>query len=505
MKTHLRKFEEFEGLYTVETTLTGNLIIKPHVDQIAYKIIDSLHVIIYKENMYVYNDGKYVKAPELVRAEATRIINGILIGDHSTGIKRNLADVMTNIENNNPELTYPFNKTKNAINVLNGVIVFDDDTGEFELVNHDPLKYVFDYILPLKYDECADSSKIMHEINKYSDKPDAIIQVLAQSLLQSMGYNPFKLAYLLYGPPNYGKSTIMKLFREFIGKGGYSGVALSRMSADSNNRFSLAALEGKKMNIKDELTYFKIADTETFKDVTGSYDITVEPKHIDSYEATSTAVHAFAANTTPAFDKRARDDDAFWRRWHLIACTKTEFPMKENFMDELCTEENMSGLLNEVLYMMYNYVTGGDLPHRHNVGNDWENVREEWLIAGNPLYKFITENMVRGGETALIKTELLEVVQEWCTGHILNQKASPDTVNGLIDVVKLCNGTIDERRNFVSGRTPLKPYEGIEPAEYAIRSHTMRLVSEHHTFVLPWTWKQGSKYEQYFTQTVEQG
>lgn len=483
--------DEFRGLYTLEISSTGNVKVVPSIDKIAYRVIDELHVIVYKGNLYCYADNFYINSPSTILAEATRILNGICKDKNSIGISNKLKDVMTCIKNNNPIKEYPFNLTRNAINVNNGVLVIDEEIGYYHLEAPDPIKYVFNYKLPINFDENIPSTRIMEEIRKYSDKPMAIIQALAQMILQAMGRSPFKLAYLLYGPPNYGKSTLLEMYRKFVGKGAYSAIALGRMSSDMNNRFSLAPLEGKFMNLKDELSYFKIEDSTTFKDVTGSYDIWVEPKHVDAYAATSIAVHMFATNSTPNFDGRVRDDDAFWKRWVLIPCTKTRFEMNEKFLDTFLTDENMSGLLNEVMSMVAACILGQPLPYTPSMGDEWEKTREEWMQAGSPLYKFITENMHRGGETAIIKEELLSAVQKWCDdGHVLYKKSRPESVQSLSDTIRLCNGTLDEKRSFYNG-TPAQLSGRIKSPH----DHTMVLLEEKHCYVMPWTWNEDSAYK----------
>lgn len=477
--------EEFQGLYRIdEDEKTHRISVKPRFDQIAYTTIEKLNVIIYKDNIYHYQDGYYQNSPKVVKAEATRILNGICKGIYSDGIKRHLADVMTIIEHFNPLTEYSFRGVKNAINVLNGVIIFDEKTGERRLDYPDPIKYKFNYLLPVEYNDEAARDFIVGELDKYTDKTKAIIQMIAQILLQSMGYDPFKLAYLLYGPSNYGKSTLLQMIKTLTGKKLICGVGLNRMSNDGNDRFALAPLEGKLLNLKEEMPKFRMNDSNTFKEVIGSYDISVEPKHIDPYMAISTAVHAFAANSTPDFDSSVRDDDAFWKKWILIPFTKTCFAMNETYASTtLLTDENMSALLNEALDMIGNYIRTGELPYRSHKGDEWKKVREEWLQAGNPLYKFITENFEKGGEIALIKDELLKVVNEWCDeGNVLDPNAKPTTLNDLIEVIRLCDGKIDARRDF-------EYYNPEKPEIKKDKKGKILIGFQRHCYILPWQWK----------------
>lgn len=485
---------KYEGMYTVTlNTRTGELIVNPHIDEIAYMTAENLNLISYRDCLFCYINGFYENNKKAVEDQATRIINDIMKFKNSKGVSANLKDAMTTIRTINVVNEYPFRGGFNAINVKNGVIVFDE-TGNYHIEDPDPEKYKFDYILPIEYNSEADSSKIMTEIEKYSDKHDVIIQILEQTLLQKMGYRPFKTGYLIYGPPDYAKTTVLDIFKYFVGKENCSGIALGRMSSD--DKFSLAPLEGKTMNIKDELSYFKLSDTNTYKDITSSYDIWVEPKHVDAYSAYSTAVHVFATNKTPMFDSRVKDDEAFWKRWVIIPCTKTRFERNERYVEKnITTSENMSGLLNVILKGISEYIKGASLKYNSARGDEWINVREEWMQAGSPLYKFITENMTRGGETPLIKDELLEAVKEWCDENLLYRKTKPETVNELNDTIKLCNGTIDERRYFYKKTAA----EMSKKEAKKIRTDKDFFESEEkHCYVLPWTWKIESKYQSRF-------
>ncbi|KKG34927.1 DUF5906 domain-containing protein [Methanosarcina mazei] len=482
---------KYEGMYTVTlNTRTGELIVNPHIDEIANMTAENLNLISYHDCLFCYINGFYENNKKAVEDRATKIINDIMKFKNSKGVSANLKDAMTTIRTINVVHEYPFRGGFNAINVKNGVVVFNEE-GNYHLENPDPVKYKFDYILPVQFKPDADSTKIITELEKYSDKHDAIIQILVQTVLQTMGYKPFKTGYLIYGPPDYAKTTILDIYRYFIGKEKCSAIALGRMS--SEDKFSLAPLEGKLMNIKDELSYFKLSDTNTYKDITGSYDIWVEPKHIDAYAAYSTAVHVFATNRTPMFDGRVKDDEAFWKRWVLIPCNKTRFPRDEKYVSKnILTEENMSGLLNVILKEVSDYIKGTPLKYNSAIDDEWMNVREEWMQAGSPLYKFITENMVRGGETAIIKDELLEAVKEWCDENILYRKTKPETVNELNDTIKLCNGTIDERRYFY--KKTVAEMSKKEVRRVNIDEDYFK-AEEKHCYTLPWTWKIESKYQ----------
>lgn len=462
---------EFDGLYVLNTE--GKITILPFIDKIAKRVIENKHVILFKGNVFAYQDGYYKNDPISVRAEATRILNGILKNEKSGGISSKLNDVMTYIKNDDQVNEYPFNTSRNAFPVKNGVVVFDFETGTCRLEGHDPEKWKFNYIMPVECDETAPSNQIMGEVNKYTKEPDVLIQVLAQALLQAMGYGPYKMAYLFKGPKDCGKTTILELYEMLIGVSCKCSIGLNELTPQF--RFSKAGLEGKLLNLHDDLGYFRMSETGEFKSLTGGYSHQVEHKGQMPYNANLTAVHVFSTNTPAGFDRQIYNDVAFWERWCYVEFNN-RFVIDDDFKQRVFTEENISGLLNEIIKMMFSIRKNKKLPFTQ----DWTEVRGKWLQESNLLYKFIEENMVAGGTTAIMKEQLLIALNKWCRDTKQKEEMIPKSTLELGNLVEVCGGEMDARRKF-QGRED----EGVK-----------------HCYILNFIWKPASRYQKYTTACV---
>ncbi|RXA21847.1 hypothetical protein EQO05_01005 [Methanosarcina sp. MSH10X1] len=459
---------EFDGLYTAEVMeATDKIIIIPHIDEIAYRVIENVHVIMHNRNIFCFSEGCYKNNAVIAEAEAARILNGICKGTRSNGISTHLKDVMTIIKNTNPVEEYPFNKHNNAIPVKNGVVVIDFEKKTITKEEHDPAKWKFNYVLPVVYNEKAVNDTIINELKKYTPDYKMLVQAVAQSLLQAMGYGPYKKAYLLKGGKNCGKTTFLDITEEIVGKNNKSKVALNELTP--SHQFSRGGMEGKLVNIDDDLGYFKMSETGIFKKLTGGFSQKIEKKGIDPYDVNITSVHIFTTNTPAGFDNRIYVDDAFWGRWLYIEFEHV-FEIDDDFKKRTLTEENISAFFNSIIQMVIEIRCMKHLLYEQK----WTEVREKWTRESNILCKFVEENMVLGGRTAIIKEDLMAAITKYCYDRRVDNNIIPTSINALGDLVEVCGGSRDAQRTFKNsdGRV-------------------------NHCFILNYMWKSGSEYKVY--------
>lgn len=465
---------EFEGLYEVIVNKRLEAIAVPKIDAIAERVVNNLHVIVYKGNCFCFNKGYYQNDVQTVKAEAVRILKGICNGAQSNGMNKKLTDTMSIILNTGLVYEYPFNKHPNAIPVQNGVVVIDFKSKSTVLEPHNPEKFKFNYILNVKYDYNLTNSSIINELQKYTPEFEALIQAPAQALLQAMGYGPYKKAYILQGEKNCGKSTYLDIVGKLIGEDNISRVSLEELNAQ--NRFALAGLEGKTMNLKDDMGYFNLKETGKFKEITGISQSRIEHKGVDGYNATINAVHMFTTNTPAGFDRRVFLDDAFWSRWIYIEF-KNVFSKNDEFKLKLLTEENVSAFFNEVLKRVIEIKTINGLTYEQ----EWTKVRERWLAETNILYKFLEENMVYGGKTAIIKEDLKVILNKFGQEKRYDGSLIPENEVQIGNLVELCGGTRDAQRSFENTDVRVK-----------------------HCFVLNYVWKPNSEYIRYAKKEISE-
>lgn len=465
---------EFEGLYETSISNKGEAFAIPKIDEIAERVAQNLHVIVFNGNCFCFKNGYYRNDIQTVRAEAIRILTGICNGTQSNGINKKLADVMVIIQNTKLVYAYPFNKHSNAVPVKNGVVVMDFKNKSITLEPHNPEKFKFNYILNVNYNANLTASAIIDELKKYTPEFKALVQAPAQALLQAMGYGPYKKAYILQGEKNCGKSTYLDIIGMLIGDENISRVSLEELNAQ--NRFALAGLEGKIMNLKDDMGYFNMKETGRFKEITGISQSKIEHKGVDGYNAVINAVHMFTTNTPAGFDRRIFLDDAFWSRCIYIEF-KNVFSKNDEFKINLLTEENISAFFNEVLKTVLEIKANNELIFEQ----PWTAVRERWLAETNILYKFLEENMVYGGKTAILKKDLKTILNTFGQNNRYDGNLIPEDIAQIGNLVELCGGTRDSQRSFENTDTRVS-----------------------HCFILNYVWKPFSKYINYASKEIKE-
>jgi phage/plasmid-associated DNA primase len=453
---------KYDGLYTMRFIKSSNQVrIDPHPDKIANLILKDINILTFKDTIFVYRDGFYRSETETVVDKVTLTLNDICKGANSNNIDRKIKDVMAQIRTKSRINAYPFNDYKNALPVENGVIIFDFENQSCKLIDHNPTKYRFNYKIPIKYDSGVTNTIISDMLKDYTDTPDKLIQIPAQSFMQAMGHGPYKRAYLIYGKKNSGKTTFIELMECMIGQDGFCDVSLDKIS----QRFQIASLEGKLLNLHDDMGYFTLSDTGTFKTITGRRQHDIERKGIQSYTGTLNAVHVFTTNTPAKFDSRIKTDEAYWERWEFIIFGN-EYGMTGDFKEGIFISKNLTAFLNVVIAEMLKIGKNKKLSSE----TDLYDTREKWMLAGNPLYCMVNELMdpeildirtsgSKGSKgTAIIKEELLKILQYWCLDNKMDPRAIPDSLKDLSSLVDACGWEIDAQRMFDGKNSLIRCY-----------------------------------------------
>jgi len=438
-RNDLRIDEKYEGMYTffLNNKADDRPRVNPHPDKIADLILDENHILSYKDTLFIYRDGFYRPEPETVEDKVVYVLNEICKGDNSDNIDRKKGDVLTQIRTKSRVHVYPFNDYKNALPVVNGILIFDFENETCELIDHDPDIYKFNYQVPVKYDETVKNSVIHDMLNGYTENPSELIQIPAQGFMQTMGHGPYKRAYLIHGEKNSGKTTFVEMLEYLVGDDCFCDVSLDKL----NQRFQIASIEGKVLNMHDDMGYFTLNDTGMFKTLTGRRKHDIERKGVQPYTATLDGVHVFTTNMPAKFDARVKADEAFWERWAFITFNQ-KFTIRGDLKAERLTPENMTAFLNYIIEEMLKIGKNGKLSTDVNLYD----TREKWMLAGNPLYKMVTELMKReiltignSGErgskgTAIIKEELLKILQLWCLNKGIDDRAIPDSLRACLKI-----------------------------------------------------------------------
>ncbi|WP_312337201.1 DNA primase family protein [Anaerospora hongkongensis] len=236
-------------------------------------------------------------------------------------------------------------ESTNIINFENGLFDMADyyDTGVPRLFRHTP-KALTSIRIPIEFNPEAQCPKIEQFLLDVlpTDCHSLVYELCGYFLVPDSRYEK---AFMLVGDGANGKSTFLKLLRQFVGE---KNVASESLHDLINNRFRSASLVGKLVNIHPDLSSKFIGDSSMFKTLVSGDEISIERKGQDPFQMINTARLIFSANEIP---KAGDMSPAFYRRWIFIRFGKT-FPENKRdtqLLSKLTTPEELSGLLNKAI------------------------------------------------------------------------------------------------------------------------------------------------------------
>lgn len=347
--------------------------------------------------IYIYSDGVYCRGGEaLVQEEARR-----LLGDDFTTHKVN--EILNSIRYSTFVDRHEFDWDKKIINVWNGLLNIEtmqlgEHAAEYRSLVRIPVFYS-------AYAKCPRIEQFLREVLNEEDIP-VIEEMFGYCLL--LEYR-FHKAFMLQGAGRNGKSTLLNLLQIFLGRGNCSNVALTELC---DGRFASAQLFGKLANIFPDLPAEALKDTGLFKALAGGDSITAERKFQSPFEFTNYAKLIFSCNYVPmTYDL----SNAFFARWIIIRFPNTFEGDKANpnLIDELTTEEELSGLLNLALKGLRQLMKN----RRFSYNKTTEEIQEEYERLSNPVAAFIADKCEEDPEAYAVKDEVYNAFKSYCRGN----------------------------------------------------------------------------------------
>lgn len=288
------------------------------------------------------------------------------------------------------------------INFKNGM--FNLETGDLEehSPNHKSIRQI-----PVEYDpeaKCPTIEKFLSDVVVPENIP-LIYEWIGLSLIPD---TRFGKALMLYGTGSNGKTVFLNLFMEFLGLENIAHEGLQKLE---NDKYSVANLYGKLMNICPDLPSTKMHEQDTFKQLTGndSY-IRGERKYQNAFSFKNTARLTFSANELP----KGNIDYSFSRRWILIQFPNTfEGDKKDqNLIDKLVPE--LSGLLNLALAGLKR-LQKGNFSNSKTV----DETQREYLVNSNLVGMFLDECTIPS-ERNTDYTKMYAAYEKWASENNIN-------------------------------------------------------------------------------------
>jgi P4 family phage/plasmid primase-like protien len=351
------------------------------------------------EEVLVYRDGVYTKDGEAtIKEECRRRVPNSLM----TRYKVN--EIIAHIKWSTYIKRVEFNTEKWVLNLQNGL--YDTRTGT--LSDHTP-EFLSTIRIPVVYDPNADCPRIKQFLREIVAEEDI------STIEESAGYvlvpdNSIHRAFLFVGEGANGKSTVLELWRTFVGKANCASVSLQALETQ---RFATAALYGKLVNIHADIPSTPLQHVGVFKMATGGDTLRGEEKFERCFDFVNHARFFLSANRPPKI--HGEDSLAFWRRWVII-----NFPNQfigpnddKKLLGKLTTADELSGFLNLALKGLKRLLQKGDYSYRHSI----EEVAEIYIKAADPIYAFIGDRCETGTEAWISKEDLYTAFVAYCEGQ----------------------------------------------------------------------------------------
>lgn len=272
-----------------------------------------------------------------------------------------------------------FDENKDFINLQN--CIYNIKTGEIEQQFEG---FFFNNQIPIRYDpkaKCPKIQKFLEEILPL-DYIKIIQQFFGDCLLGDYRY---KKAIMCVGEKNTGKSTLLNLLKRFLGEENTSNVPLATLCYD---RFAPWHLYRKQANICSQIESSGIKQASMFLKLTGGDQIYAQQKGKDGFFFTNKAKLIFDCNEIPEFKMT---NNAIYYRWIVIPFENVfeGKDAKRNILDEICTEQEMSGLFNWVIEGLRELEKQNDYSECMSL----EEIKDFMTQGKNPVREFVDANI----------------------------------------------------------------------------------------------------------------
>ncbi|NWG36007.1 MAG: hypothetical protein HXY31_00135 [Nitrososphaera sp.] len=362
------------------------------------KTLDDTNEVLY------YQNGIYRTGAEAKLIQELEQLGGHLITNHM----RN--EVLASIKARTYVSRDEFDRNSDILNLATGLLSIS--TGQFKVHTHEYLSLAQ---LPAKYDPKATCPNIMRFLRSTLDTEQfkVVVRLLGYILMRSTQYEK---AFMLVGEGANGKSTFINLLTAFVGRENASSVSLQDLTQD---RFALAELHKKMINVFADLKTDKISDTGHFKTLVTGDRIRAQRKHQQHFSFVNTAKLIFSANRIPETDDKSY---SYFRRWVIIPFGKTfeGSDRDEHLIHKLTTEQELSGLLNVALVGLKRLVTDGGFED-----TDIEDIRRQYELGASKIQDFINDHCqldVDNDDLRITTLDLQEAFSKYCkekgTGYV---------------------------------------------------------------------------------------
>lgn len=155
-------------------------------------------------------------------------------------------------------------------------------------------------------------------VNRFLDDISCNDTERKQAILEMIGYSmtsktDLQKSFILYGSGANGKSTLTDLVQAILGNFNCTNMNLTEITED---KFALARLRNKTLNICEEMTTKYINDSSILKNIITTNRLSSRELYKQGEEKINYAKFIFNVNELP---KIADTTEGYYRRWHAIS------------------------------------------------------------------------------------------------------------------------------------------------------------------------------------------
>ena len=347
------------------------------------------------EEILVYEHGVYrpygkIKIKEECQIEKKECYNNLV------------SEVIGTVQ----RLTYThrerFDGYLNLVNLENGIL----DIEKNQLLPHNP-QFLFRVQLPIEFKPNSKPEKIMKFLDEVLDPEfrEWVLDFIAYCLVRNCKQEK---ALMMVGFGGNGKSTLLNLIIKFLGMENISTHSISELIY---NRFAKADLDGKLANIHSDIESDEVERTGILKQLISGDPISVEKKNQDAFTMKAFTKLIFSTNQMPDVKE---EPEAFFQRWLVIDFVQmfrgTDRENK-NLIDELTTDEELSGLLNIVMERMPRLISNSGV--FKNAPSGYE-LKQTWKDHANSVESFINNQIEFDKNSKIVKKDLFKIYLMYC-------------------------------------------------------------------------------------------
>ncbi len=216
---------------------------------------------------------------------------------------------------------------------------------------------------------------------------------------------------LLEGDGRNGKGTLCKVITRLFG---YENVSSESLDQLLNGRFSSSQLNGKLVNIDADISKEISKKLGMLKKLTGNDQISAEEKFKASFNFVNHAKLILVTNELPEIKE---DTIAIFSRLLIINFSKTFIKnANPNLVEELTTEEELSGLLHILLKRLPRVLKTG-ISYSKSIES-----LEQYQLRMNPVKYFADTYLEKVSESKVKKEIVYNKFKEYCYKNKITPK-----------------------------------------------------------------------------------